>query len=66
MPHDAHILDAAATREAASENNGSAYPIKTEYLSVVSGTAPKTTSELLRFVDFLARYEARQTVAASR
>ena len=66
MPHDAHILDAAATREATPETNGSEYLTKAECLSAVSGAVPKATPALLRLVEFLARYEARQAVAASR
>lgn len=66
MPHDANIIHTDVTQETSPENNSSEYAVKNESLLAASWTPPKATPELFRLVEFLARYEARQTVAAAR
>jgi hypothetical protein len=65
MQRTAHITSSGAPQEATHESNHSKADAKGKYALPVSGAALKSTPELLRFVDFLARYEARRTVAAT-
>jgi hypothetical protein len=58
------IAQIATSGPVAHESNSSKAHAQGERALLSSGTALKSTPELLRFVDFLARYEARQTVAA--
>jgi hypothetical protein len=65
MQRIAHIASSGPHQKAAHESNRSKAYAKGECGLRLSGAALKSTPELLRFVDFLARYEARQTVAAA-
>lgn len=66
MPHDANIIHTDVTQGAPSEHNSSECAATNESLSATSGNPPKAKPELFRFVDFLARYEARQDIIKIR
>jgi hypothetical protein len=65
MQRTAHTASSGAPQEAAHESNRSKAHAESECALPLSGAVLKSTPELLRFVDFLARYEARRTVAAT-
>ena len=65
MQRIAHIAFSGPHQEAAHESTSPEANAEDECALPLSGAAPKSTPELLRFVDFLARHEARRTVAAA-
>jgi len=65
MQHDANIAN-DAHKEYSPEISSLEGLTKNANLAPSPLAAAKNTPELLRFVDFLARYEARQTITASR
>jgi len=65
MHRIANMAPPGGYSDSAAKNHSSQDRTKTASLSPLSGAIQKATQELSRFVDFLARYEARQTVAAA-
>jgi hypothetical protein len=66
MPHDANIIHTDVTQETHPEKNRSEHAARNESVSAASATPAKTTPELFRLVEFLARYEARQAIPTLR
>ncbi len=64
MQHDANIAN-DAPKEYSPERGSLEGLAKNVNLAPAPLAAAKSSPELLRFVDFLARYEASQTIAAS-